>query len=229
MIKENIKKLKEEIEETAIRCGRNPEEIIIVGATKTVEPAKIEEAYHNGIKIFGENKIQEAERKIPLLSHLDIEWHFIGHLQSNKARKAVKMFKIIQSIDKFSTLEKVDRIAGELNKIQEIFIEVNTSGEESKFGLNPDEVIDFIGKAKELKNIKITGLMTIGPLTDNESDIRNSFLLLKDLKDKINKFFTDIKIEYLSMGMTDDFKIAIECGSNMIRIGRKIFGERKYD
>jgi len=226
-IKENIKKIFEHISEIALKNNRNPNEITIVAVSKTFPKEFIIEAYNTGLTEIGESYIQEAENKINELKNYKIKWHLVGHLQSNKAKKAVQLFDTIQSIDKLSTLEKVDKISNQLNKIQEVFIEVNTSFETSKFGINPDELIQFLNVAKNFKNIKINGLMTIGPLTDDKKLIKNSFLKLKELFYKANE---ELKLEmkYLSMGMSDDYDIAIECGSNMLRIGRKIFGERRF-
>jgi pyridoxal phosphate enzyme (YggS family) len=226
-IKENIKKIFEHISEIALKNNRNPNEITIVAVSKTFPKEFIIEAYNAGLTEIGESYIQEAENKINELKNYKIKWHLVGHLQSNKAKKAVQLFDTIQSIDKLSTLEKVDKISNQLNKIQEVFIEVNTSFETSKFGINPDELIQFLNVAKNFKNIKINGLMTIGPLTDDKKLIKNSFLKLKELFYKANE---ELKLEmkYLSMGMSDDYDIAIECGSNMLRIGRKIFGERRF-
>ena len=226
-IKENIKKIFEHISEIALKNNRNPNEITIVAVSKTFPKEFIIEAYNAGLTEIGESYIQEAENKTNELKNYKIKWHLVGHLQSNKAKKAVQLFDTIQSIDKLSTLEKVDKISNQLNKIQEVFIEVNTSFETSKFGINPDELIQFLNVAKNFKNIKINGLMTIGPLTDDKKLIKNSFLKLKELFYKANE---ELKLEmkYLSMGMSDDYDIAIECGSNMLRIGRKIFGERRF-
>ena len=147
-------------------------------------------------------------------------------MQSNKAKKAVTLFEMIQSIDKLSTLEKVSDLAGKYRKEQKVLIEVNTSAEESKFGIQPGQADDFINKARDFPNIKLSGLMTIGPFTDNTGRIKDSFLLLKDIYDKSRERFPALPFSCLSMGMTDDFKIAIECGSNVIRVGRRIFGQR---
>lgn len=227
-VKENVKKLMHEIEEIALKYNRAPSDITVVAVSKTFTAEKIREAIEAGLRHIGENRVQEAQSKIDSLKDLPIIWHLVGHLQSNKARKAVNLFSVIQSIDKISTLEKVDRIAGETGKIQEIFVEVNTSGEETKFGVAPVETMKFLDMAIKFKNIKISGLMTIGPLTDNVQKIKNSFLCLKGLYEEAKEKFPELELKYLSMGMSDDYPIAIECGSNMLRIGRKIFGERRY-
>lgn len=226
-IKENIKSLKEEVYETAYKFSRKPEEITIIAISKTFREEHIREAYESGLKFFGENRIQEAEDKIlNLRNKLDIEWHLVGHLQSNKVKKAVLLFDMIQSIDKLSTMTTVNEYAKINSKKQKVLIEVNTSKEESKFGMSPDEVNDFIITAKEYPHIELSGLMTIGPLTGDVHKIKDSFLLLKELYEENLEKFPEIPFSYLSMGMTDDFKIAVECGSNMLRIGRRIFGQR---
>ncbi len=226
-IKENVRSLKDEISEAALKAGRKPEEITLVAVSKTFSEDKIMEACEAGLNVFGENRVQEAEAKIlNLKDKFNIEWHLVGHLQSNKAKKAVPLFEMIQSIDSLETLKKIDRLAEENQKKQSVLIEINTSGEASKFGIRPEETEDFLIKAADLINIEISGLMTIGPFTDDTARIRDSFLMLKDLYDKSRERFPEMPFNHLSMGMTGDFKTAIECGSNMIRVGRRIFGQR---
>ncbi|MBU1076137.1 MAG: YggS family pyridoxal phosphate-dependent enzyme [Spirochaetes bacterium] len=225
-IRENVKALKDEISEVALRSGRNPDDITLVAVSKTFQEEHVREGYDAGLRVFGENRIQEAEGKINNIKDLEITWNLVGHLQSNKAKKAVGLFSMIQSIDKISTLEKVDIFAGELGKKQNILIEVNTSGEGSKFGIDPADVSSFLSSAKAYSHVQINGLMTIGPFTEDISKIRDSFLVLRDKYQEATAKFPQLEMDTLSMGMTDDFKVAIECGSNMIRIGRKIFGSR---
>ncbi|MGL4369980.1 MAG: YggS family pyridoxal phosphate-dependent enzyme, partial [Spirochaetota bacterium] len=153
--------------------------------------------------------------------------HLIGHLQSNKARDAVRLFDLIHSIDKYETAEKVSQEALAAGKIQKILVQVNTSGEESKNGCTPDDTIEICKKISRLKNIQLMGLMTVGPLTDNEDSIRKAFSLLRTLRDKASAE-TGLPLNELSMGMSGDFRIAIEEGATMIRIGSAIFGNRTY-
>ncbi len=220
-VKENIEKLRERIDRVCKKCGRNPEEIIIVGATKTVPPEKILEAIDCGIKIIGENRVQEALQKYEIIGD-KVEWHMIGHLQRNKVKKALQIFKCIQSLDSLRLAEEIQKRA---TQPIDVLVEVNTSFEPTKFGLHPDEVIDFVKKVSEFDRIRIKGLMTIGPLG---REPRDSFRTLRKLFDKIDSLnIIGVEMKFLSMGMTDDFEIAIEEGSNMIRIGRAIFGERR--
>jgi PLP dependent protein len=211
-IKENIKKIIREI---------GP--VFLVAVTKTRSIDEIKEAINAGIKIIGENKIQEAENKFRELKDYfrknDDEFHFIGHLQSNKVKKAVEMFDVIQTVDSLKIAEEINKVAEEKNKIQRIFIEVNIGTELQKSGVIPEGVINLVKKIISLKNIKLEGLMCIPPYSDTPEDSRKYFKEIKNIFDESN-------LKYLSMGMTNDYNIAIEEGSNMIRIGRGIFGER---
>ncbi len=226
-IAENIKNIKTEINQIAERCGRNPKEIILVAVSKTKPVSLIEQALENGVSIIGENKVQEATEKIPLLKGKYKEFHFIGHLQTNKIKKLLQLHPdLIHSVDKIKTAKKIDDLLKDSSRKQNILIEVNTSGEESKFGIKPNEVKAFCKELKNFNNIKVTGLMTVGKLTDNQDEIRECFKTLKNLYDELKSECSDFK--YLSMGMSGDFKIAIEEGSNMVRIGSAIFGKRVY-
>ncbi|MEJ5362653.1 MAG: YggS family pyridoxal phosphate-dependent enzyme [Spirochaetota bacterium] len=221
---ENYNRILQEIEKVAHQCGRNPNDIVLIAVTKTFPPEIIQEALNNGISLFGENRVQEAKAKIPQLKG-NFSFHLIGHLQSNKAKDAVKLFDCIHSIDKLSTAIEVDKEAKKINKIQNILIEVNTSGEESKFGVLPDNAMDLCKNIINLQNINCIGLMTVGPLTEDRNEIRKSFRLLKTLKDEINQSL-GISLKELSMGMSGDYDIAIEEGATMLRIGTAIFGQR---
>lgn len=225
-IYENFINIKKEIESTALKAGRNPSEIEVIAVSKTFPASVIQEAIDSGIILFGENKLQEALSKIPELNG-DFVFHFVGHLQSNKARDAVKYFNLIHSIDKLSTAQKVNKEAEKIDKFQKILVQVNTSGEETKSGIQPSMALNLCKDIMELKNIFLQGLMTVGPLTDNTDRIRSSFKLLKDLLQEINlKLGTNLT--ELSMGMSSDFPIAVEEGATMLRIGSIIFGKRSY-
>jgi hypothetical protein len=228
MIKENIFKVKERISLACSRCNRNPSEITVVAVSKNRTTAQIKEAMEAGIADIGENKVQEALLKYKTIQQAvddrQPNWHMVGHLQKNKAKTAVEIFDLIHSVDTIELAREIDRQAAKINKIQEILIEVKTSPEETKFGLSPDETIEAIKETHDLKNIKIKGLMTIAPLVDNPEEARPYFRMLRELLDKINKLSTtDYRLSTLSMGMTDDFKVAIEEGANIVRIGRAIF------
>ena len=227
-IKERIDKLRIQINTVAERAGINPESIKLIAVTKTRTPETIDSALKSGIDFIGENKVQEAEQKLPLLKEKYKEFHFIGHLQSNKIPKLMKLNPtLIHSIDKFSTAEKLNEYLSKKNKKQDILIQVNTSEEQSKFGIHPDETLDFIKKISSLSNLKIKGLMTIGIFSDNEKKIRNCFQILRKIFEKIKaEKIPNVEMKYLSMGMTNDFEIAIQEGANIIRIGTVIFGIR---
>jgi len=225
-IYDNYKSIIDSISEKAVKCSREPQSIKVVAVSKTFSAETVQEAVNSGIKLFGENKIQEAKNKIPLLKG-DFEFHMVGHLQSNKSKDAIKLFSLIHSIDSFSTAEKLDREAKSYGKIQNILIQVNSSGEDSKNGILPDKAIDLAGSIIELKNLNLKGIMTIGPLTDNVSDIIKSFSLTAKTLERINMELS-INLTEISMGMSHDYLIAVEEGATLVRIGSSIFGGRSY-
>ncbi len=229
-IAENIKNLNRQIEAAAQRSGRDPSEIKLLVVTKTHPVKTIETALRCGIKYISENRVQEAESKIPFIKEHFEEFHFIGHLQSNKIKKLMKLNPaLIHSIDKISTAQKLNDHLSQLQKKQDILIQVNTSGEESKFGIEPNTTIDFIHQVSKLPNLNIKGLMTIGMFIADEDVIRKCFRTLRELFEKIKlERIPNVEMKYLSMGMTNDFEIAIEEGANIIRIGSAIFGQRNY-
>lgn len=229
-IAENIEKLNKRIENFTAKVKRDPSEIKLLAVTKTHPLPIIEEAITHGIEYIGENRIQEAEEKIPFLKDKIREFHFIGHLQSNKIKKLMKLEPaLIHSIDKLETARKLNEHLGELQKKQDILIQVNTSAEISKFGIDPQETISFVREIAKLENLQIMGLMTIGMFTSDETIIRKCFQTLRRLFEEIKqKNIPGVKMKFLSMGMTDDFEIAIEEGANIIRIGSAIFGARNY-
>ncbi|MEA3500504.1 MAG: YggS family pyridoxal phosphate-dependent enzyme [Candidatus Marinimicrobia bacterium] len=201
-----------------------PNNVKLVGVTKTFPIDKMKTAIEAGIKIIGENKVQEALAKFKKESFPGIEKHYIGKLQSNKVKKVVKNFDYIHSVDREKIVRKIDK----LNTKIKCLIEVNTSGEESKGGVEPRELEDFILQIQKYKNIQIIGLMTISPLTENKNEIRKSFRQLKGLLEANKKNETDnIHFNELSMGMTNDYIIALQEGATMIRVGRGIFGSRE--
>lgn len=223
-IKENIARLKDRIKQATERVGRRPEEITIVAVTKTVPADIIQQAIDCGIEIIGENRIQEAKEKFPIIGNR-VKWHMVGHLQTNKVKDALKIFNLIHSLDSLKLAEEIEKRA--LEPV-DCLIEVNTSKEPTKFGIKPEDLFNFYELLKDFKKIRIQGLMTIGPgwaVTDPEAS-RTSFRLLHDLRDELAQAY-DQEFPMLSMGMTSDFEVAIEEGSNMIRIGTAIFGPRK--
>ena len=225
-IVQNIEDLKKRIETSANKAGRDPSDIKLLTITKTHSVETIKIALDNNIEFIGENRVQEAEQKLPFLKGRYKEFHFVGHLQSNKIKQLMKLEPVlIHSIDTLSTAQKLNDHLSVVSRKQAILVQVNTSGEESKFGIKPEETLDFINDLCELPNLKVKGLMTIGMFTANEENIRNCFRILKNLFEKI-KENPKVEMKYLSMGMTNDFEIAIEEGANIIRIGSAIFGSR---
>lgn len=218
-IEENIKRLRENIEDIKARYGIE-RDIVIEAVTKGVDAEGILWAYEAGIKIMGENRVQEALLKIPFLS-LDIEWHLVGHLQTNKVKHALKVFKVIESVDRVELVEALDK---RLDKTLEIFIEVNTSMEPQKTGCKIEEVNNLVEEVLRREKLVLTGLMTIGPYPVEEKKSREAFSKLRELKERIEKDF-GIHLQWLSMGMTEDYPYAIMEGANLLRIGRGIFGE----
>ncbi|MCX8015136.1 MAG: YggS family pyridoxal phosphate-dependent enzyme [candidate division WOR-3 bacterium] len=225
-IQENIKNLQERITTTCLKVARSPNEIEIVAVTKTVPVEKIEIAINAGIKIIGENRVQEALSKFPLIGD-KVSWHLIGHLQTNKVKKALEIFSVIQSVDSIHLAQEINKRASLIQKTVPILIEVNTSQEPTKFGVNPSILLKFVEQILQFNHLQLLGLMTIGPglaVQDKEKS-RPCFRLLYELKQKLQNEFK-LSLPYLSMGMTSDFEVAIEEGANMIRIGTAIFGER---
>ncbi len=226
MIAENIKSLQQRIERKCSEINRKSSEIKLIAVSKTFGVEDIEKVFEEGLRDFGENKAQELSSKYELLGD-KITWHFIGHLQSNKVRNVVPAAAYIHSVDSLQLASEVNKYAARNNKIQKILLQVKTSEEESKFGIqNGSELIDLARYCREYSNLRIEGLMTIAPLTEDEKLIRQSFRQLRKLKDELNSQGFDLK--ELSMGMTSDFEIAIEEGATMLRIGSAIFGERDY-
>ncbi len=237
MIKDNIMKIRANIALACSKIGKDPSDICIIAVTKGRGIEQIREVCAAGLTGIGENKVQEAVIKYNNLSgyrlsvsdsaRQPIKWHMIGHLQANKAKDAVKIFDLIQSVDSLSLASEINKQAARINKVQDILIEVNVSGEASKFGLKPDELSDNIKAIAQLKNINMQGLMTIAPIMDTPEKARPYFCKLRELKEQINKQMADsVRLSVLSMGMTDDFEIAIEEGANMVRLGRAIFEDR---
>ena len=239
-IKENLEIVRGRIASAAKRSGRDEKDITLVAVTKTRTPDEIVEAINCGITSIGENKVQEITDKYIQVAKLlegndallDIKWHMIGHLQRNKVKYIIDKVSIVESIDSLRLAEEVDRRAKSIGRIVEVLIQVNAAEEDSKFGITKDETIPLIEEILDsCRNIKIMGLMSIAPAAEDSDDIRKFFRQVKDLYDKISSELNDenIEMKYLSMGMTHDFEVAIEEGSNLIRIGTGIFGERTYN
>ena len=227
-IRDNFLRVLERMDRAATRAGRDPGEIKLVAVSKTVEVARIREAIEAGVTILGENYVQEARRKIEEIGH-GIQWHMVGHLQSNKAKYAVTLFDYIHSIDGISLARELDRRAEQKGKTVRALVEVNLSGETSKFGVGSEATVDLIHQVAALKNISIEGLMTMPPFFGEPEKARPSFIKLRELRDRIRKEgIEDIRMDELSMGMSGDFEAAIEEGATIVRVGTAIFGERKH-
>ena len=224
-IRENVQFARNKIAEACRRSGRKSEEIELVAITKTVDVEQINEAIEAGIRVVGENRVQEAWRKFQEVGE-KVHWHMVGHLQINKVKRVLQFADMIHSVDSVYLAREIQTQAKKLDRTIEILIQVNTSGEESKFGLEPEATIGAIEEVSTLPNLKIKGLMTIGAFLSNPEDVRPCFKLLHDLKDRVNeRGITSVEIGTLSMGMTNDYDIAIEEGSTMVRVGTAIFGE----
>jgi PLP dependent protein len=227
MISENIRILRERIASKCLETSRNPSEIKIIAVSKNFGAAEVISAFNEGITDFGENRAQELMIKYDELKN-KVSWHFIGRLQRNKVRFAVRAAEYIHSVDSFLIASEINRLAAAESKIQKILLQVKTSDEETKSGITEEsEVFDLIQYCREYKNVELAGLMTIAPFTEDIGKIRQSFRYLRELRDELNsKGFPEVK--ELSMGMTQDYEIAIEEGATMLRIGSAIFGERNY-
>lgn len=216
------------IREAAKKTGRTEKDITLIGVTKTVNEDIIRESIRLGITDIGENRVQEMVRKYENI-HEDVNWHMIGHLQTNKVKYVIDKVYLIHSLDRMSLAKELQKRASNLNITVNTLVQVNIAEEDTKFGLIGDEVIPFIEKILDFNNLRIKGLMTIAPFDENPENVRHVFRQLKGLaKDIESKGYETVEMKYLSMGMTNDFEIAIEEGSNMVRIGTGIFGERIY-
>ena len=229
-IADNIARIRERISHAAARSGRDPNSITLMAVSKTVEPARISEAYVAGIRVLGENRVQEfAEKEAVLKDLAQAEWHLIGHLQSNKTNRAAELFQAVDSVDSLRLAKKLDHAAQQTGKNLSVLIEINVGGEESKSGIGPSspELEEILNAAKDLSNLEIRGLMTIPPFTEDPQGARPYFRTFRELRDKIAaRNLPRVRMDVLSMGMSHDFEIAIEEGSTCIRVGTAIFGER---
>ncbi|MBF0102254.1 MAG: YggS family pyridoxal phosphate-dependent enzyme [Desulfobacterales bacterium] len=226
-IEQNSTAIKKRIETAAMNCGRNPDHIKLIAVTKTVTPDRIENAIQAGLNNFGENYIQEAIHKIQMVIHQDIFWHYIGHLQTNKAKIAVSHFHLIHSVDSVKLARALNQYASQLNKIQSILLQVNISDEQSKSGFSMNQVESAIHDILQFPHVKIQGLMTMPPYFDDPEHARPFLKNLRQLRDHLLHELPQVCLDELSMGMSSDFEVAIEEGATMLRIGTAIFGERE--
>jgi hypothetical protein len=225
-IKVNLQQIQQRIVRACERAGRNPNEIRLVAVTKNVPVARIEEALTSGVTTIGENRVQEAWEKYQALGD-KVHWHLIGHLQTNKVKRTLDFCEMIQSVDRLELGNVLSRQAQLTRREIEILVEVNTSGETTKFGVAPDQTVSLVSQLAQLPGIKVTGLMTIGLFSADSKAVLACFQRLQAIFEQLKQTgIQNTTMRWLSMGMTDDFELAIQAGSNMVRIGRAIFGER---
>jgi len=217
MIKDNVEKIFEEL----------PKGVQLVAAAKTKTPQEILEAVEAGVRIIGENYVQEALEALKVVGNR-AQWHFIGHLQTNKVKKAVEIFDMIETVDSVKLAAEIDKRCAEQGKVMPILIEINSGKEEQKFGVLPEDAEALIAEIAQFKNIKIEGLMTMGPFAGDPEEARPYFKETKKIFDRIKALaIPGVEMKYLSMGMTNSYRVALEEGANMVRIGTKIFGPRE--
>ena len=221
----NIRLIRQRMEAACARSGRDPQSVQLMAVSKTVEPQRIRQALDAGITLLGENYVQEAREKIPAIGH-EAEWHMIGHLQTNKVKYVVSLFDWIHSVDRLELANELDKRAGQNNRKLNILIEVNVSGEESKNGIEASLAADLVRQVSVLPHLIVRGLMTMPPYSDDPEQSRPYFKSLRALRDEISAAVPGVQMDQLSMGMTDDFEVAIEEGATIIRVGRAIFGAR---
>ncbi|MFN3135246.1 MAG: YggS family pyridoxal phosphate-dependent enzyme, partial [Candidatus Kryptonium sp.] len=224
MVSENIHKIKQKIWEVCQKVGRNPDDITIVAVTKTVPVEKIKEAISAGIYDIGENRVQELLEKRNSIEN--VRWHFVGHLQTNKVKYIVDFIHLIHSVDSLKLALEIDKRAEKINRSIDVLIEVNTSGEKTKYGVKPEETIELVKQISEkCKFVRVKGLMTLAAYSPDPENARPMFKLLKNLSDEIAKLkLKNVEMKHLSMGMSNDYWIAVEEGATIVRIGTAIFG-----
>lgn len=228
MIKENLELVENNIRQACEKAGRDRSEVTLIAVSKTKPVEALREAMDCGIRVFGENKVQEMRDKAAVITE-DLDWHMIGHLQANKVKYLPGLAVMIHSVDNVKLAEEIEKQFGKRDMNIDVLLEVNMAHEETKFGLAPENVIDFIKEISVFSHLNIRGLMTIAPYTENPESNRVYFKGLRELKDKINGMnLLDKPMDTLSMGMTGDYQIAIEEGATFVRVGTGIFGERDY-
>jgi len=228
-IAQNLALVRERIAAAARRAGRQPEDIALMAVSKTFPAERIREAFDSGLRLFGENRVQEFGGKADALRDLgDAEWHLIGHLQTNKAAKAVELFAAVDSVDSLRLAQRLNASAQQHKKKLKVLIEINVGDEAAKSGVAPEsrELEELLSAAPELEHLEFRGLMTIPPFTDDPQEARPYFRMLRDLRDQIARRLPAFNMRELSMGMSHDFEVAIEEGSTCVRVGTAIFGER---
>jgi PLP dependent protein len=230
LIAENIARVRERIVTAARRAGRNPDEVVLMGVSKTFSADRIREAHAAGLRVFGENRVQEFAEKAAALRDLEgAEWHLIGHLQSNKAAKAAELFSAVDSVDSARLADRLNAAAEKAGKTLPVLLEINVGGEEAKSGVAPgsEELEEILGKAADWAYLRIRGLMTVPPYTEDPEGARPPFRRLREIRDEIlARRLPAVAMDVLSMGMSHDFEVGIDEGSTCVRVGTAIFGER---
>lgn len=225
-LKTHVAEIKEDIQEICNRLDRNPDEVILIGVTKTYEPEIINASIEIGITDIAENRVQEISKKFDYVIH-NVRWHLIGHLQTNKVKYIIDKVDLIHSVDSVKLAEEIQSRASRIEKIQDVLIQVNVANEIQKYGIPKTELPELLEALSHMSNIRVCGLMNIAPLADDPELLRIDFREMKKLFDSLSSYsYTNVMPLYLSMGMSGDYEIALEEGSNMIRIGTKIYGER---
>ena len=228
MISENIARVRERIAAACQRAGRRPEEVKLVAVSKTVSPEFIRQAYEAGVRDFGENRVQEAAAKRPMLADLAATWHLVGHLQTNKARHARELFRCVHSLDSAKVSEKLNQAAAASGDKLKVLLQVNLGEEPTKFGAGEEEVLRLAEQVGRLENLELRGLMTLPPFFEDPERVRPFFRHLRELAQRIeSQKLSNVSMAELSMGMSHDFEVAVEEGATIVRVGTAIFGERK--
>ncbi len=228
LMKERLDKIYDQIAQACQRCGRDPKEVVLIGVTKYTDLVKVQQAIDAGLSHIAENRVQDAQERFPLLKFApsQVTKHLIGHLQTNKAKFAVELFDMIQSVDSLKLAQEIQKQAEKYNKVIDILIQVNCSDEQQKSGVEQSQAMELIDRAADFRNINVQGLMTMAALTDDEKKVRAAFASLRLLRDQAKVLLAKKgrgQMKWLSMGMSGDFPIAIEEGANMVRVGRAIF------
>ena len=226
-LKKRLENVKDRINKAALKCSRDPESILLVAVSKTIPANSVREAIEAGVATLGESYVQEARNKFNVLGRYPVSWHFIGHLQSNKAKYAVRLFDLIHSVDTLKLAGELNKQAKKVNKIQDVLIQINISKEPSKSGSDIENARKLIKDIVLFENLSVKGLMAMPPFFNNPEKARPYFIALRNLRDQIQKAFPGVMLNELSMGMTGDFEVAIEEGATLVRIGTAIFGERR--
>lgn len=226
-LSERIRQVRAQIAEAAARSGRSAEAVTLVAVTKTVPVERVRQAYELGLRVFGENRVQEAREKVGALAALPaIHWHLIGHLQTNKVARAVELFEMVQSVDSARLAEALNKQMEARSKRLPVLLEVNVGGEASKEGVKPEELAQLAELVVRLPHLEVQGLMTVAPYSPEPEVVRPVFRRLRGLRDEMRERFPGTEWPHLSMGMSEDYVVAIEEGATMIRLGRALFGER---